>query len=182
MDKKEIIKRASLLLRDVTPQKFDCGLLCSGACCSDSSALRDALGEDDTEMGMLLFPGEKELLDGIQGFKTIQKHGCDYLVCGGFCNRDFRPLACRIFPYYAKILPLGGYDVIRIKKDLRARAVCPIARGEVAYRANIRFMRNLRRAFRILLKDDEIRDMLLEQSCEIGGLEDFLHAFLKAKK
>jgi hypothetical protein len=57
--KHDLILEAYDLLSDVTPKKYDCGILCSAACCGENMSHGD---EDDC--GMLLLPGEKELLSG----------------------------------------------------------------------------------------------------------------------
>ncbi len=46
------------------------------------------------------------------------------MICPGRCDRKDRPLACRIFP----MLPMLRDGEIRVETDLRARAVCPLAR------------------------------------------------------
>ena len=51
------------------------------------------------------------------------------MVCPGTCDREDRPLSCRLFP----LLPLIGDDgAIRVVTDLRARAVCPLARQGIS--------------------------------------------------
>ena len=74
---------------------------------------------------MLLFPGEEETYTGKEGW-TIRKTTLGPMViCPGMCARDERPLACRMFP----LLPVIGEDgEIRTVTDLRAKAVCPLAR------------------------------------------------------
>ena len=83
----ELIKKAYEIIGNKTPLKSDCGRLCGAACCK---------GDDET--GMLLFPGEEDLCT-CDEFKIIQTdYSLPLLVCDGTCNRDRRPLACRIFP------------------------------------------------------------------------------------
>ena len=103
-------------LKNVTPLKKDCGRVCDARCC------RPLEGE---ETGMLLFPGEAEAYADREGWVVRHAAQGDIVVCPGTCDREERPLSCRLFP----LLPLIGDDgAIRVVTDLRARAVCPLAR------------------------------------------------------
>ena len=103
-------------LKNVTPLKKDCGRVCGARCC------RPLEGE---ETGMLLFPGEAEAYADSEGWVVRHAAQGDIVVCPGTCDREERPLSCRLFP----LLPLIGDDgAIRVVTDLRARAVCPLAR------------------------------------------------------
>ena len=75
-------------LKNVTPLKRDCGRVCGAACC------RPLEGE---ETGMLLFPGETEAYAGREGWKIRHTARGDMVVCPGRCDRDDRPLSCRLF-------------------------------------------------------------------------------------
>ena len=103
-------------LKNVTPLKKDCGRVCGARCC------RPLEGE---ETGMLLFPGGAEAYADREGWVVRHAAQGDIVVCPGTCDREERPLSCRLFP----LLPLIGDDgAIRVVTDLRARAVCPLAR------------------------------------------------------
>lgn len=78
-----IYQKAFRLLRYATPLRTDCGVLCGARCCK---------GDDET--GMLLFPGEPTAL------RVIETEGRRLAVCGGVCDRNERPLSCRIFPFF----------------------------------------------------------------------------------
>ena len=111
-----VLRKAREKLKTVTPLKRDCGRVCGAACC------RSHEGE---ETGMLLFPGEEELYTGKDGWTIRETAAGPMVICPGKCNRDERPLACRIFP----LMPVKGEDgEIRAAVDLRAKAVCPLAR------------------------------------------------------
>ena len=74
---------------------------------------------------MLLFPGEEELYAGKDGWTIRETAAGPMVICPGECDRDERPLACRMFP----LLPVPDRDgKVRALVDLRARAVCPLAR------------------------------------------------------
>ena len=102
-------------LMELTPLTSDCGSLCAGLCC------RPMEGE---ETGMLLFPGEETLYDGKEGYRVLDTETGKLLICSGMCDRQDRPLSCRLFP----LLPAVRNGVIRVEMDERARTVCPLVR------------------------------------------------------
>ena len=111
-----VVSAAREKLKNVTPLKKDCGRVCGARCC------RPLEGE---ETGMLLFPGEAEAYADRDGWTV--RHGArgDVVICPGTCDREERPLSCRLFP----LLPLiRDNGTIRVVTDLRAKAVCPLAR------------------------------------------------------
>ena len=147
-------------LNQLTPLKKDCGRICGARCC------RPLEGE---ETGMLLFPGEAEAYAGRAGWEIRKTARGDLLLCSGTCNREERPLSCRLFP----LLPLIGDDgEIRVVTDLRARAVCPLARqGKSAM--DPMFIEAVRQAGEILAAQDEqavFLDMLEEEQNELKDL------------
>ena len=106
------------LLRELTPLKTDCGRLCGGACC-----------EGDEETGMLLFPGEDALYETCSFARVIPAdfalggEEVKLFVCAGRCERDNRPLACRLFPLF---LTFKGDGTTKLRIDRRAKSVCPL--------------------------------------------------------
>ena len=144
-------------LNQATPLKKDCGRVCGARCCHPME------GE---ETGMLLFPGEAEAYAGKAGWKIRKTQRGDLLICSGTCSREDRPLSCRLFP----LLPLIGDDgTIRVVTDLRAKAVCPLARqGKSAMDPD--FVEAVRRAGEILAAENEqavFLDMLEEEQNEL---------------
>ena len=133
-------------LNHVTPLKRDCGRICGARCC------RSCEGE---ETGMLLFPGEEEMYRDREGWKILDTPSGKLLVCSGVCNRDERPLACRLFP----LLPVIRDGRVRVATDQRARAVCPLARQGLRA-ADPAFTDAVREAGEILAADMEQRRML----------------------
>ena len=85
----ETLKKARELLADVTPLKTDCGKVCGARCCRPLEA---------EETGMLLFPGEEEAYRGKADWTLRGTAAGTIAICSGSCERDERPLACRIFP------------------------------------------------------------------------------------
>ena len=151
-------------LKQVTPLKRDCGRICGARCC------RPLEGE---ETGMLLFPGEAEAYAGKAGFEVRKTARGDLLICSGICDREDRPLSCRLFP----LLPVIGDDgKVRAVTDLRAKAVCPLARqGKSAVDPD--FAEAVREAGEILAAEDEqavFLEMLEEEQIELKELRNKL--------
>ena len=151
-------------LKNVTPLKRDCGRVCGARCC------RPLEGE---ETGMLLFPGEAEAYDGKAGFEVRKTARGDLLICSGICDREDRPLSCRLFP----LLPVIGDDgKVRAVTDLRAKAVCPLARqGKSAM--DPAFADAVCEAGEILAAEDEqavFLEMLEEEQIELKELRNKL--------
>ena len=102
---------------DTTPLLVDCGKLCGGACCEC---------DEIEETGMYLFPGEEKLFINNPDFKIVdseflygENKRAKILICKGTCDRDLRPLSCRIFP----IIPLVSGDSFELIFDPRAKSV-----------------------------------------------------------
>ena len=151
-------------LKNVTPLKRDCGRVCGARCC------RPLEGE---ETGMLLFPGEAEAYAGKAGFEVRKTARGDLLICSGTCDREDRPLSCRLFP----LLPVIGDDgKVRAVTDLRAKAVCPLARqGKSAM--DPAFADAVCEAGEILAAEDEqavFLEMLEEEQSELKELRNRL--------
>ena len=139
-------------LNQLTPLKKDCGRICGARCC------RSLEGE---ETGMLLFPGEADAYAGKEGWEIRKTGQGELLICPGTCDREERPLSCRLFP----LLPLIGDDGdIRVAVDLRARAVCPLARQGITA-MDPAFIEAVRLAGEMLAGQDE-QAVFLEQLTE----------------
>lgn len=125
MTELEAVLKARELLSALTPLRRDCGKTCSAACCQS---------DEDGQGGMLLFPGEEALyLDG--AFTLSQDDGVmpgmTLFTCDGTCNRDRRPLSCRMFPLTPVIETRDGREMLRVCVDPRAFSVCPLCEGSV---------------------------------------------------
>ena len=112
----QALEKARALLETLTPLKKDCGRLCGARCCESLE------GE---ETGMLLFPGEEACYADKPGWKLKEAENGTIVICPGRCERTERPLSCRMFPLLPEQTAEGG---IRVRTDLRARAVCPLAK------------------------------------------------------
>ena len=155
-------------LKNVTPLKKDCGRVCGARCCCPLE------GE---ETGMLLFPGEAEAYADREGWVVRHAAQGDIVVCPGTCDREERPLSCRLFP----LLPLIGDDgAIRVVTDLRARAVCPLARqGKSAL--DPEFIDAVREAGELLAQSEEQALFLDVLEAEQEELKSLRKAFLNRK-
>ena len=154
-----IYRTARALLKNSTPLRVDCGLLCGKACCK---------GDDTT--GMLLFPGERT------PFRVIERDGRRLAVCGGVCKRGERPLSCMVFPF----LPLPADDGrIRVRVDARGRGICPLARHAREAAVCHRFLHRVRRVGVLLLRDEETRACLFALRREVEETEALLARFEK---
>ena len=113
----------------------DCGALCGAACCHP---------DEDGQGGVYLFPGERALLRDCEWVRVLPAGFAPMLLCDGTCDRDRRPLGCRIFPLTA-----------------RARAVCPLVSSGLSG-LDPEFVRGVRDALRIVAEDPE-GDAFLER-------------------
>lgn len=138
------------LFRDATPLKADCGAVCGGACCKG----------DDT-VGMLLFPGEPSTLP------VAEADGRRYVLCGGHCEREARPLACRVFPLFPAVDEAGR---VRVIADPRAFPVCPLARQAENVRFDPRFARRVKKAGKLLATDPACFAFLRELTDELDEI------------
>ncbi len=145
---KDLYSRAFSILGDLTPLKTDCGKLCGAACC-----------KGDEKTGMRLFPNEET------PFNVIDGEGVRLCVCGGSCDRQSRPLSCRIFPLFPVILPNGR---ISAEIDARALRLCPLAENARMVKFDKEFITAVRRVGRLLYRDPECRRFLEVTTAEIN--------------
>lgn len=159
----DYIAQAWYLLAARTPLPVDCGPICGRACC------RQIGGE---VRGMRLFPGEKERLQHMEGFRFWDTGDGGTLVeCGGHCKRSARPLACRLFPLFPHLDEAGR---VRAVYDPRAWRLCPLVRQAADIRLDREFVRAVRTAGRLLTQDEACRAFLLRESREIDEINRFL--------
>lgn len=139
MKKENVIKSCYSILRKTTPLSFDCGTLCGGKCCK---------GDENT--GMIIFPGEENLIDS--KIKIITNEYNDKVaVCGGLCDRNKRPLSCRIYPLFPIIHNENNEEKIKAVFDYRGD--CPLKSGE--YKFDRRFVKAVKRVGKYLLLNEE---------------------------
>lgn len=156
----DALKKARALLSSLTPLNLDCGRLCAAACCRGESG--------ENRGGMLLYPGEeKQYMPLQEGFAITRNEDLvpegRLLTCGGFCKREERPLACRLFPL-AILLEEGGEPVLTL--DPRAWPVCPLMpSGMEGLSAD--FVSAAAEAAKALAKAPQTRAFLIRQTAYI---------------
>ena len=154
-------------LGDLTPLKRDCGRLCGANCCQPDAE------EDTDENGMLLFPFEERLYQRpIEGFPfrlveddTLYKGG-KRLICEGHCDREHRPLACRIFPLRVRIVPedaTGEKAHAQAEWDPRAGHLCPLADMGGLRAMDPAFIQAVEDAGNILIQNDCMLEALYNE-------------------
>lgn len=146
----KLYREANRIIGNKTPLKKDCGQVCAGACC-----------KGDSETGMLLFPFEESVLT------VKEKDGVRLAVCSGHCNREERPLSCRIFPFFPYVTPEGKIKVI---PDIRGVNICPLVSNFADVKFDKGFLWRVKRVGRLLCTDEECHRFLTETSREIDIL------------
>ena len=151
---KELLNRACARIGDLTPMLADCGAPCGAACCHTDA---------DGQGGVHLFPGEAAGLkdcDWVEGL--LPGSFAPVMMCAGRCDREKRPLGCRIFP----LTPVRGKNgKWTVRMDARARAMCPLTQSGIGG-LNPDFVRAVRDALRIVAEDPE-GDAFLERWHEL---------------
>ena len=161
-----LISSAREKLNEATPLKRDCGRICGARCC------RPLEGE---ETGMLLFPGEAEAYAGRDGWMIRSASTGEIVICPGQCERNERPLACRLFPLLPVIREDGS---VRVTVDRRARAVCPLARRGKST-MDPAFIEAVREAGELLASDEEQAAFLQALAAEQEELKQLRDPFTK---
>lgn len=156
---REMYKKLYSLFEGVTPVKKDCGVLCGAACC-----------RGDERTGMILFPFEETKL------RVFPANGIRYAVCEGKCIRSERPLSCRIFPLFPALDEKGRVSVIA---DPRGYDICPLSRHSEDVIFDRRFVRNVKKAGKILAKDERCKKLLLEITSQTDELSALLEKLEK---
>ncbi len=152
------------LLENVTPLTVDCGELCEKRCCS----------EWEKGVGMYLLPGEEAMFSGDEDWLEWELHSTEeYEFCpswsGAFhfvrctkpCPREKRPFECRTFPLVPHITEEGVLEV-RFNDD--ALHLCPLVRCGDLSLLDPRFVRNVRKAWELLILDPMIKEDVIWQS------------------
>lgn len=143
----EFYKKIYDLLAYTTPLIADCGILCNHRCCNG-----------DEETGMLLFPHEKTTLN------VIENEGRRLAVCDGSCKRIERPLSCMLFPFFPVINEKGK---IEIELDYRGAGICPLVLNADVTSFNRKFIKNAKKAGKLLIRNEECKAFMLEITEEI---------------
>ncbi len=154
-------RRAFALLGGFTPLKTDCGVLCEKRCCGG-----------DEKTGMLLFPGEETTLP------VREEHGRRLAVCGGHCNRNERPLACRLFPLFPVIDARG-----RMTASVDDRGgICPLVQHASEVRFSARFRHRVARVGKLLFRYADSRAFLEDVWREMEETRQVRDTFLPVEE
>jgi len=162
------------LLDTVNTREFDCGTLCSSACCTWQKSSDDSA--EAQEMGIYLFPGEYQFLEqkGVftRDWFTVQQQDpaeagfpeswtgpVYFLQCrtAPVCQRKLRPLQCRMFPLKPVIDDSGVLELIWNDEDLPY--CCPIIENRMPVHDD--FYKATYTVWRHLLKDPRFMDLVL---------------------
>lgn len=149
--KAELYAKCRKILGSLTPLKADCGVLCGKACC-----------KGDERTGMLLFPDEQTKLS------VTECEAGRLAVCDGTCDRETRPLACMIFPFFPTVADNGE---IFAEIDSRAYSVCPIAANCDDVLFDEQFIRAVKKCGEILSQDEECLEFMVEVTEDIDLYE-----------
>ena len=161
MDTISAYRRTFARIGNLTPIPADCGSLCSKRCCKG--------GEGD---GMILFPGEENPPAPFAvSDKEINGIPVQFAVCPGRCQRNTRPLSCRIFPFAPYLDQEGTLSII---PDPRAKVMCPLLSEDALPMIDPRFLRAAKDAFDVLLEVDGVREMLYAYSEMLDGYRRFV--------
>jgi hypothetical protein len=167
----EIYKKAWLELEKSTPLSGDCGVICAKKCCMGTSS-----------DGMLLFPGEESLYNDSGSWYTIKDSGVTLpgnikiklFTCIGNCQRELRPLSCRIFPLMPYINSDGRID---LRFDLRGIGICPLISNPDLYPIDEGFIDNVHLAFSHLVYEKPVIKFLKFLSEQYDEIEALLRKF-----
>ena len=155
-------KKLYEIIGEYTPIEADCGVLCKKACCSG-----------DTDTGMYLYPDENLDSENIYKSDFVYASGKEVqiYICDGTCDREFRPLACRIFPFVPYINYEGEVEVI---VDPRAETICPLASCADEVDFDDEFLDRVSEAITLGMECDDFMSFIEAQSKLIDEYEVFL--------
>ena len=156
------------LLNSTELLDYDCGTLCGAACCTQSREY------SEEEMGIYLLPGEEQLHADSDWLdirvSRAEDHdlpkswtGDVYFVrckTPPICPRDKRPIQCRTFPLAPHIDEDG--ELMMVYNDLELPYECPLIEEEIPLEDD--FVEKTLKAWKILIKDPGIYDMVLMDS------------------
>ena len=164
-------------LNEVSPVAFDCGMICGQACCE--------VVHGEVETGMFLLPGEEKVHDRYDSWLTwssVPVEECSYpdswkgrvyfVQCCGpeHCHREKRPIQCRTYP----VLPHMKEDgtLCLVYNDIYLRYSCPLIETQTPLQES--FLRATLSAWRTLIRDPLIRDMVEADSMDRGQMVEIV--------
>ena len=166
IDIKDFYRKIYSIIGDETPLLVDCGALCGGACCEVT----------DEITGMYLFPYEEKMYETLPSWAEIYDTDFTYsgdkevslFTCTGKCERELRPLSCRIFP----LVPYAHRgEELKIVMDLRGRGMCPLIAAMKVSDLSPQFVKSVKEAMTLCMKVKEIREFIYALTSSIDELD-----------
>jgi hypothetical protein len=167
------------LLSDAAPLEYDCGILCGRACC-----------QGGRDLGIYLFPGEEQLFTGAEDWLVWQvqkvkfydfppswEGTVNFINCTKPCPRERRPLQCRFYPLAPHVLADGS--LLIIMDPVPVPYSCPLITQKLTLRSQ--FVQRVYEAWKILLEDSKIRDLVVWDSRERESRPDFIPTIILAE-
>ena len=121
---------------------------------------------------MYLYPYEERMFEKGADFAKISESDFMYadtyagfITCDGFCKREMRPLACRIFPLVPYVDNEGRLKVIY---DPRAVNFCPLEKMHITNA----FKEKVWKVSSLLFKASDTREFIIAQSRLIDDFMD----------
>lgn len=166
---KEFYNAVYAQIGSLTPINADCGRLCGGKCCEVTEEIT----------GMYLFPFENAMYENMpqwgEIYDTDFSYGdekyIDLFTCDGTCERDKRPLSCRIFPL-APYKKRGGK--LEIIMDPRGKGLCPLASVMKIEDLDKEFVSAVRKAMLLCLKEENCREFIYSLTESFDSAEDII--------
>lgn len=167
--KKRTWKAIYRLLDRVSPVDYDCGSLCSAACCTCSEY------EEEGEMGIYLYPGEHKVHNKKDDWLTWSVENAEdyefpdswngpvyFVKCKTppFCPREKRPLQCRTYPLSPYITDEGVLELVYNDEELPYS--CPLIEEEIPL--NDDFVKATYTVWAHLIRDPLIYDLVVMDS------------------
>lgn len=166
---KSTYQKIYALLDRVSPVPYDCGKLCTAACCGCAGLPE---GKDEEELGMFLLPGEEQmLLDDADWLEWSEGTARDFFLPWSWgdttvcfvrcrdpfhCHRRRRPIQCRTFPVLPNLDEDGNLSLVW--NDMELPYLCPLIEEEASLSEE--FLSATWEAWHILVQDPLIRDLV----------------------
>ncbi|MCB6993693.1 hypothetical protein LI177_09385 [bacterium 210820-DFI.6.37] len=169
--RKSTYKAIYRLLDRVSPLPYDCGALCSAACCTCG----ETEDEEDARLGIYLLPGEEKLFSRKEDwliwtweraedfdFPDSWTGKVPFIRCAAppHCPRKHRPLQCRFFPLTPHLTEDGTLRLIW--NTVQLPYSCPLIEKRMELTPS--FIQATYTVWKRLIRDPLIYDLVLMDS------------------